>query len=192
MDLSASISVFLAILLLSSFIKFATVLSVFRYGTGLVGVEFGVACLVAAFGLAVATLPPELRDGGFPAAALTGSRVDPGKVVSSLVPRVAASLDRGVVAALGARTEEGSGEISSGLAGLLPAFILSQLKEALTLGVLLLVPFVLLDILVAHLLSLLAMQQIGVQVVSMPLKILLFLAIDGWGMLGAKLLGVSA
>jgi flagellar biosynthesis protein FliP len=37
--------------------------------------------------------------------------------------------------------------------------------------------------------ALVGMQQLPVPVVSMPLKILLFLAVDGWGMLAAKMMG---
>ena len=55
----------------------------------------------------------------------------------------------------------------------------------------LLIPFVALDLLVAHLLALIGMQQLGVQVVSMPLKLLLFLTVNGWGLFASKVLGLG-
>jgi type III secretion protein R len=106
---------------------------------------------------------------------------------------MAASLDPQIVRGLYGTEQSASPEaLKSDLGRLLPAYTLSQLKSALVLGVMLLIPFVLLDLVVVHVLSLLGIQQIGAQVVSLPLKLILFLAIDGWGLLGAKLLAGGA
>ena len=178
-----------ALLLFSQFVKFATVLSVFRYGAGLVGFELGVVTLVAALGLAFATLPKEARDSGAAIAIISGAPADASALRSSLAPKMAASLDEQIVRGLYGSDQSASPEaLKSDMGRLLPAYTLSQLKSALVIGVMLLIPFVLLDLVVAHVLSLLGVQQIGAQVVSLPLKLLLFLAIDGWGLLGAKLL----
>ncbi len=182
-----------ALLLFSQFVKFATVLSVFRYGAGLVGFELGVVTLVAALGLAFATLPKEVRESGAAVAIVSGAPADTVALRTSLVPTMAASLDPQIVKGLyGADTSLTPESLKSDLGRLLPAYTLSQLKSALVLGVMLLIPFVLLDLVVVHVLSLLGIQQIGAQVVSLPLKLLLFLAIDGWGLLGAKLLAGGA
>ena len=61
-----------------------------------------------------------------------------------------------------------------------PAFLITELREALTMAVVVLVPLVVVDLLVAQTTVLLGMTQLQVQVVSVPLKLLLFLAIDGW------------
>jgi len=61
-----------------------------------------------------------------------------------------------------------------------PAFLLTELREALTMAVVVLVPLVVVDLLVAQAAALLGMNQLPVAVVSVPLKLLLFLAIDGW------------
>jgi type III secretion protein R len=53
----------------------------------------------------------------------------------------------------------------------------------------LLIPFVLIDLLVAHFLALLGVQQLSAHAVSLPLKILVFVGAGGWGLLGSKLLG---
>lgn len=179
-----------ALLLLSSFVKFATVLSVFRYGAGLVGFEFGVVVLVVAAALSFATLPGEARDSGLVLQVLSGREGDVSGLAKALSPQMAAALDPEIVKGLYGTGEASSPDlIRSDLSRLVPAFALSQLKSALALGVMFLIPFVLLDLVVAHVLSLLGVQQLSAQVVSMPLKILLFLVIDGWGLLGSKLIG---
>jgi len=68
------------------------------------------------------------------------------------------------------------------------AFMLSELSAAFAIGVLLLVPFVVIDLAVANLLMALGASQISQQVISLPLKILLFVVVDGWGMVSGKLL----
>lgn len=186
---SSSLGAIVALLMLSSFVKYATVLSVFRYGAGLIGFELGAVALVAALALSVATLPKDARDSGLAFRVLSGAERDATQVAKALSQQAASQLDPAIVSGLyGSTGEAAIKEASGDLSKLLPAATLSQLKSALTLGLLLLIPFVLLDLLVAHVLSLLGVQQIGVQVVSMPLKVVLFLAVDGWGLLGAKIL----
>lgn len=70
-----------------------------------------------------------------------------------------------------------------------PVFLISELKRALLIGCAVLIPFVVVDLLVAHLLTLLGVTTLSVAVVSLPLKLLLFLAVDGWTLLVTKLLG---
>ena len=71
------------------------------------------------------------------------------------------------------------------------AFVLSELKSAFQLGCILLVPLVLIDLLGAHLLALIGVQHLSAHVVTLPLKIMTFIAAGGWGALGKKLLGVE-
>lgn len=61
-----------------------------------------------------------------------------------------------------------------------PAFLITELGEALAMAVVVLVPLVVVDLLVAQATALLGMTQLQVQIVSVPLKLLLFLAVDGW------------
>jgi flagellar biosynthesis protein FliP len=69
-----------------------------------------------------------------------------------------------------------------------PAFLITELREALAMAVVVLVPLVVVDLLVAQATTLLGMTQLQVQVVSVPLKLLLFLAIDGWNVVVGGLL----
>lgn len=61
-----------------------------------------------------------------------------------------------------------------------PAFVLSQLTEAFQIGFLLYVPFVVIDLVVSNLLLAMGMHMLAPTTVSLPLKLLLFVVVDGW------------
>ncbi len=63
---------------------------------------------------------------------------------------------------------------------LVPAFLTTELREALQMAVVVLVPLVVVDLLVAHAIALLGLVTLPTQLVSLPLKLLLFLAVGGW------------
>ena len=66
------------------------------------------------------------------------------------------------------------------LAVVLPAFFVTELKEALELGFLLLLPFFVLDLVIAALLASLGMQTLPQSSVALPFKLLLFVSLDGF------------
>ncbi len=61
-----------------------------------------------------------------------------------------------------------------------PAFLLSELTKAFQIGFLLFIPFLVLDLVVGNVLLAMGMQMLNPQTVSLPLKLLLFVVIDGW------------
>jgi type III secretory pathway component EscR len=63
---------------------------------------------------------------------------------------------------------------------LIPAFLVTELTEALQMAVLIIVPFVIVDLLVAQVLTLLGLAQQPLPLVTIPLKVLLFLSAGGW------------
>lgn len=63
---------------------------------------------------------------------------------------------------------------------LIPAFVVSELKEAFQIGFLLFVPFIVIDMVVANILLALGMQMLQPTTISLPFKLLLFVMIDGW------------
>ncbi len=72
---------------------------------------------------------------------------------------------------------------------LVPAFLITELGEALQISLIVLVPFVLVDLIVAQVLVLMGLTNTQSQpLVSLPLKISLFLAIGGWDVLVRQLL----
>ena len=70
---------------------------------------------------------------------------------------------------------------------LLSSFVITELREAFQLGVLLLLPFLIIDLLVATALASLSIAQLSVAIVSLPLKLLLFVSLDGWKLLSERL-----
>lgn len=68
-----------------------------------------------------------------------------------------------------------------------PAFVVSELKEAFQIGFLLFVPFLVIDMVVANILLALGMQMLSPTTISMPFKLLLFVLVDGWYMIAKGL-----
>jgi type III secretion protein R len=70
---------------------------------------------------------------------------------------------------------------------LVPSFVVTELGEAFAIGFLLYLPFLVIDLVVANVLLALGMQMLSPTQVSLPFKLLLFVAIDGWGLLARSL-----
>jgi type III secretion protein R len=68
-----------------------------------------------------------------------------------------------------------------------PAFVVTELLEAFALGFAIYLPFLVIDLVVANVLLALGMQMLNPTQVSLPFKLLLFVAIDGWGLLAQTL-----
>lgn len=66
---------------------------------------------------------------------------------------------------------------------LIPAFVVSELQTGYEIGFLIYIPFVVIDLLISNLLMALGMQQVSPQTITIPLKLLLFTLVDGWGKL---------
>lgn len=69
-----------------------------------------------------------------------------------------------------------------------PAYMLSELKAGFQIGAILFLPFLLVDMVTASITTSIGMYQLPPVVVSTPLKILLFVMIDGWNLLAGSLL----
>lgn len=72
---------------------------------------------------------------------------------------------------------------------LIPAFMLSELRAAFQIGFVVFLPFLLIDIVVSSLLMALGMMMMPPTTISLPLKILMFVLIDGWALLLKALVG---
>jgi len=70
-----------------------------------------------------------------------------------------------------------------------PAFVLSELRTAFQMGLLVLLPFLVVDLIVATVLSSLGMVMLPPTLVSLPIKLLVFVMADGWHILVTSLLG---
>jgi len=68
------------------------------------------------------------------------------------------------------------------MATLVPAFILSELKDALVIGFIIFIPFLIIDLVVSSALMALGMMMMPPVMVSLPFKMLLFVMVDGWAL----------
>jgi flagellar biosynthetic protein FliP len=73
------------------------------------------------------------------------------------------------------------------LSVLVPAFITSELKTAFTIGFLIYIPFIIIDLVVASVLMSMGMMMLSPMMISMPFKLLLFVLVDGWGLVTGSL-----
>ena len=71
---------------------------------------------------------------------------------------------------------------------LIPAYIISELRAAFTIGFLVWVPFLLIDLIVASVLSAMGMLMMPPVVISLPVKLIIFVLVDGWALLVGSLL----
>ena len=64
-----------------------------------------------------------------------------------------------------------------------PAFIMSELKTSFEIGFIIFVPFIVLDLVVANILLALGMFMLSPTIISLPFKLLIFIAVDGWALI---------
>jgi flagellar biosynthetic protein FliP len=70
---------------------------------------------------------------------------------------------------------------------LVPAFLTSELKSAFTIGFLIYIPFVVIDLIVSSVLMSMGMMMLSPMMISMPFKLMLFVLVDGWGLIMGSL-----
>ncbi|MEA5010150.1 MAG: flagellar type III secretion system pore protein FliP [Angelakisella sp.] len=70
-----------------------------------------------------------------------------------------------------------------GLEVIVPAFITSELKRAFTIGFLLFIPFLIIDMVVASTLMSMGMVMLPPSMIALPFKLMMFILVDGWGLL---------
>jgi flagellar biosynthetic protein FliP len=70
---------------------------------------------------------------------------------------------------------------------LIPAFVLSELKTAFQMGIVIYIPFIVVDMVVASILMSMGMMMLPPSMISLPFKILLFVMADGWNLIVASL-----
>ena len=66
---------------------------------------------------------------------------------------------------------------------LAPAFVTAELTRAFEIGVLLYLPFIVVDLVITNILTAMGMMMVSPMVISLPFKLLLFVAVDGWSRL---------
>ena len=193
-------------LLVSAFVKVFTTLTIFRYGLGLTNCGFGVVIAAVSLALSILIASPQIEKiGGMDQffRSMTFSRFE-----SEFRPFMEKNTDeatRSHFSNLKIKTETVATPPVTSPALPVPAaqgtasfpltilmFLLSQLKDAFTVGCMILLPFLVIDLIVTNVLMVLGITQIHQQVVSLPLKLILFISIDGWTLLADKIVNTYA
>jgi len=89
-----------------------------------------------------------------------------------------------------AKIEPPTSPMEIGLHIIIPAFIISEFRTAFEMGCLLFIPFLLIDMVIASVLLSAGMMMLPPVMISLPFKLMLFILVDGWGLL-AKSLSLS-
>jgi type III secretion protein R len=100
--------------------------------------------------------------------------------------------DRALFVDLSLRSGGGTSDESQdgqSLAVVAPAFVLSELRQAFVMGFMVFLPFLVIDIVIANILLALGLVQLSPTSISLPFKLLLFVAVDGWKLLVKGLVG---
>jgi flagellar biosynthetic protein FliP len=84
--------------------------------------------------------------------------------------------------------EESTPAASLPMTTVVPAFVLSQVQSALTIGFIVFVPFMVIDLVVSSVLMSMGMFMLPPTLISLPFKILLFVLVDGWSLVVHSLL----
>jgi type III secretion protein R len=183
--------------MLTSFLKITVVLSIARSALGAPQVPPSSAVTGLALVLTLAVMAPvgeralELArtvrgDGIAATAARLEAAADP---VRTFLARFARPEDRAVFLDVARRLRAATGAPTGerDLAVLAPAFVVSELRRAFTIGFLVFVPFLAVDLVVANVLLALGLTQLSPTSVALPFKLLLFVAVDGWKLLARSL-----
>lgn len=177
----------------TAFLKIAIVMSLLRNALGVQQIPpniaiYGLALILSAYVMAPVGFQIEREVSATPAA---------GKDLGALVSAVRKGAEplRGFMtrnAAVGQRDffvqtarKLWGPELSAGLSGtdflvLVPAFMVSELTRAFQVGFLLYLPFVVIDLIVSNILLAMGMMMVSPVTISLPLKLFLFVMLDGW------------
>jgi type III secretion protein R len=187
-----------ALVMLTSFLKMAVVLSIARSALGAPQVPPTTAVTGLALVLTLVVMGPVVRRS----ADLLRAEAAPADVGASLgalerasspgrefLSRFARPDDRATFLEVGRRLAPPgtAGPSENDLAVLAPAFAVSELRRAFTIGFLVFLPFLVVDLVVANVLLALGLTQLSPSSVSLPLKLLLFVGVDGWRLLARGL-----
>jgi type III secretion protein R len=189
----------------TSFVKLAVVLSLIRNALGAPEVPSSAIITALAAILSAYVMAPVAAEIA-PVWAQASARIDwndplagesRGAVLQALgaskpplakfLARNAGQAERGLFERL-ARRAGAIAPSAEDLTVLLPAFLITELKEAFQVGLLVLLPFVVIDLVMTSVLLSLGMSLLPPTAVALPFKLLLFVLVDGWYVLSEALI----
>ena len=188
----------------TAFVKISTVLQIVRSAIGAQSVPSNTVIMALATALTLIAMAPvgqRILDRTMPLVQSRTAKDDTTALVEKGIDAVrepmrefleknASEKERArfLVVAKNARPEAERAKVTaSDLSVLVPAFVVTELTEAFAIGFLVYLPFLIIDLVVANVLLALGMQMLNPTQVSLPFKLLLFVAIDGWGLLAQAL-----
>ncbi len=185
---------------LTSFVKIATVLQIVRGAIGAESVPSSTVVLALSAALTLIAMAPvgsriaerlePLLAGGAPdSAALFSGAIDAVREpLRGFLSNNASSKEKQRFLKLAQKKRAAGAQVSeTDLMVVVPAFLVTELLEAFTLGFAIYLPFLVIDLVVANVLIGLGMQMMNPNQISLPFKLLLFVAADGWGLLAEAL-----
>jgi flagellar biosynthesis protein FliP len=193
--LTPGLTFLLTMLLFTAFAKIFTALSILSVGIGIRGVGFGTIVAALSLVLSCVVMKPYLGEELFFGSAKVSSE-QVSLLQEKLKPFMELHSDRGLQQSFadvqGRLQKEQSAEkpngASSDISVLGAAFFVTQLREAFFLGLIFLIPFLVVDLIVTNGMMLLGVSQLPVAMIALPLKLLIFILIDGWGLVSQRLL----
>ncbi len=189
-----------AFMALTSFVKIATVLQIVRGAIGAQGVPSSTVVLALSAALTlIAMAPVGSRVAERLQPLLTRAEQSPAELISGAIDAVreplrsflannASAKEKARFLRLARQKPTMQGQVGdTDLMVVVPAFLVTELLAAFTLGFAIYLPFLVIDLVVANVLVGLGMQMLNPSQISLPFKLLLFVAADGWGLLAEAL-----
>jgi type III secretion protein R len=189
-----------AFMALTAFVKIATVLQIVRGAIGADSVPSSAVVLALSAALTLIAMAPvgsriaERLEPLLGAAAVDSTAVIPGVIdavrepLRGFLSNNASAKEKQRFTKLAMKRRAPGAQVSdTDLMVVVPAFLVTELLEAFTLGFAIYLPFLVIDLVVANVLVGLGMQMMNPNQISLPFKLLLFVAADGWGLLAEVL-----
>jgi flagellar biosynthetic protein FliP len=205
-DMSTAVRILLGLTVLSlapgilmsmtAFVRIVIVLSMLRHALGMQQTPPNTVVVSLAMFLTFFTMAPTLTQinqeglqpymsGRLSAEAAVGRAVTP---LREFMVRQTREQDLALMVELAKATPPATIDDIS-MVQLIPAFMLSELRAAFQIGFVIFLPFLLVDLIVSSALMALGMMMVPPASISLPLKILMFVLIDGWDLVVRALLG---
>ncbi|WUR12430.1 flagellar type III secretion system pore protein FliP [[Empedobacter] haloabium] len=181
---------------MTAFIRIVIVLSMLRHALGMQETPPNTVVISLALFLTLFTMSPVLQK-------INGDALQP-YLAGKLAPEKAAKVgvaplrefmvrqtreqDLALMVEL-AKAEQPASMDDISMVQLIPAFMLSELRAAFQIGFVIFLPFLLVDLIVSSALMALGMMMVPPASISLPLKILMFVLMDGWNLVVRALLG---
>jgi flagellar biosynthetic protein FliP len=181
---------------MTSFVRIVIVLSMLRHALGMQETPPNTVLVSLALFLTFFTMSPTLQEVNTKALQpfMKNSLTAEVAVQAAIVPmrefmvRQTREQDLALMVEL-AKAEQPRSMDDISIVQLIPAFMLSELRAAFQIGFVIFLPFLLVDLIVSSALMSLGMMMVPPASISLPLKILLFVLIDGWNLIVRSLLG---